>query len=38
MVKDITKKVQEKEPDVLFYYAFRTRNQEGKEEIVFVEK
>ncbi|KAL1987760.1 hypothetical protein VTN96DRAFT_2600 [Rasamsonia emersonii] len=37
-VQEITKAVQATEPDVLTYFAFRAKGQDGKDEVVFVEK
>ncbi|KAL1963732.1 hypothetical protein VTN77DRAFT_7798 [Rasamsonia byssochlamydoides] len=37
-VQEITKAVHATEPDVLFYYAFRAKGADGKDEVVFVEK
>jgi len=34
----LTKAVQEKEPDIYTYFAFHAKGQDGKDEIVFVEK
>ncbi|KAJ5110919.1 hypothetical protein N7532_001454 [Penicillium argentinense] len=35
LITEVTKKVQENEPDTLLYYAFRVQ---GKDEIVIVER
>jgi hypothetical protein len=37
-VKKITKTVQETEPNVLRYFGFQTKSDDGNDQVVFVEK